>query len=404
MTCAACGADIRAGAKFCSECGAAAVAACPSCSSPVDAGDKFCAECGTPLGSRPVPVASSPGEFAEPARERRFVTAMFIDIVGFTPLTEQRDSEEVRAMLTRYFDRARQIVERFGGVIDKYIGDAVMAVWGAHVSHEDDAERAVRAALELVDAVAELGETEGMPGLAARAGVLSGEVAVGGDGNAVTGLIIGDTVNIASRLQSAAEPGQVLVGRASRDLADRAIEFEPVGPLTLKGKDEPVEAYRAVRVIGGNRGARRNEGLVPPFVGRNDELRLLKDNLHAVERDGRLRMVSIVGQGGIGKSRLVDELWNYVDGLTETFYWHHGRSPAYGEELSFWAVAEMVRQRCGIVEGADSSCSRHGERSSSRSPNVGRRFSSSRTLTGPTTERSNSSMRWCHSRLHRCWS
>jgi class 3 adenylate cyclase/tetratricopeptide (TPR) repeat protein len=278
---------------------------------------------------------------------------MFIDIVGFTPLTEQRDSEEVRAMLTRYFDRARQIVERFGGVIDKYIGDAVMAVWGAHIAHEDDAERAVRAALELVDAVAALGQTEGMPGLAARAGVLTGEAAVGGDGNAVTGLIIGDTVNTASRLQSAAEPGQVLVGRSTRDLAAEAIEFELVGPLALKGKAAPEEAHRAVRVTGGHRGARRSEGLVPPFVGRNDELRLLKDNLHAVERDGRLRMVSIVGQGGIGKSRLVDELWKYVDGLTETFYWHHGRSPAYGEELSFWAVAEMVRQRCGIVEGAD---------------------------------------------------
>ena len=353
MTCAVCGADIRAGAKFCSECGTAAASSCPNCSSQVDAGDKFCSECGNPLGPDPDPTAPRVRGAAEPARERRFVTAMFIDIVGFTPLTEQRDSEEVRAMLTRYFDRARQIVERFGGVIDKYIGDAVMAVWGAHVAHEDDAERAVRAALELVDAVAELGESEGMPGLAARAGVLSGEAAVGGDGNAVTGLIIGDTVNIASRLQSAADPGQVLVGRATRDLAERAVEFESIGGLTLKGKGEPIEAYRALRVVGGHRGARRNEGLVPPFVGRNDELRLLKDNLHAVERDGRLRMVSIIGQGGIGKSRLVDELWNYVDGLTETFYWHHGRSPAYGEELSFWAVAEMVRQRCGIVEGAD---------------------------------------------------
>lgn len=353
MNCAACGADIRAGAKFCSECGTPAAAACPSCSSPIDAGDKFCSECGASLGSSPAPGETTEREVAGPTPERRFVTAMFIDIVGFTPLTEQRDSEEVRAMLTRYFDRARQIVERFGGVIDKYIGDAVMAVWGAHVAHEDDAERAVRAALELVDAVAELGETEGMPGLAARAGVLSGEAAVGGDGNAVTGLIIGDTVNIASRLQSAAEPGQVLVGRSTRDLAADAVGFETVGPLALKGKTEPMEAYRALQVIGGHRGARRNEGLVPPFVGRNDELRLLKDNLHAVERDGRLRMVSIVGQGGIGKSRLVEELWKYVDGLTETFYWHHGRSPAYGEELSFWAVAEMVRQRCGIVEGAD---------------------------------------------------
>lgn len=354
MTCAVCGADIRAGAKFCSECGAPAVAACPNCSGPVDAGDRFCSECGTALVlGTPVPASDQPADVPEQPRERRFVTAMFIDIVGFTPLTEQRDSEEVRVMLTRYFDRARQIVERFGGVIDKYIGDAVMAVWGAKIAHEDDAERAVRAALELVDAVAELGETEGMPGLAARAGVLSGEAAVGGDGNAATGLIIGDTVNIASRLQSAAESGHVLVGSSTRELARDAIEFESVGPLALKGKDEPVDAYRALRVVGGHRGARRSEGLVPPFVGRNDELRLLKDNLHAIERDERLRMVSIVGQGGIGKSRLVDELWKYVDGLTETFYWHHGRSPAYGEELSFWAVAEMVRQRCGIVESAD---------------------------------------------------
>ena len=281
------------------------------------------------------------------------MSALFIDIVGFTPLTEQRDSEEVRQMLTRYFDRAREIVERFGGVIDKYIGDAVMAVWGAQVAHEDDAERAVRAALELVDAVEQLGQSEQMDGLRARAGVVSGEAAVGGDGNATTGLIIGDSVNTASRLQSNAQPGTVLVGLATRNLAAGAIEFEPAGMLELKGKAAPVEAFRAVRVVGGQGGAKRADGLVPPFVGRADELRLLKDNLHAVERDRQLRMVSIVGQGGIGKSRLVDELWNYVDGLTETFYWHHGRSPAYGESVGYWAVAEMVRQRCGIAEGDD---------------------------------------------------
>jgi class 3 adenylate cyclase/tetratricopeptide (TPR) repeat protein len=320
----------------------------------VDSADKFCAECGTPLGQTPQPVRTPAQSATEsPAQERRFISALFIDIVGFTPLTEERDSEEVRQMLTRYFDRAREIVERFGGVIDKYIGDAVMAVWGAHVAHEDDAERAVRAALELVEAVEELGRTEGMDGLRARAGVLSGEAAVGGDGNATTGLIIGDTVNTASRLQSAAAPGTVLVGPSTRDLASNAIEFESAGLLDLKGKSEPVEAFRALRVVGGHRGARRADGLVPPFVGRGDELRLLKDNLHAVERDGRLRMVSIVGQGGIGKSRLADELWNYVDGLTDTVYWHHGRSPAYGESLEYWAVGEMVRQRCGIAAGED---------------------------------------------------
>jgi class 3 adenylate cyclase/tetratricopeptide (TPR) repeat protein len=357
MTCTACGADVRAGAKFCSECGAATAQVCPGCGSSVGASDKFCAECGTQLGEgvpRPAPTASTrPSPPSGEPQERRFVTALFIDLVGFTPLTESRDSEEVRGMLTRYFDRAREIVDRFGGVIDKYIGDAVMAVWGAKVSHEDDAERAVRAALELVDAVQELGRVEGMDELRARAGVLSGEAAVGGDGNATTGLIIGDTVNTASRLQSAALPGTVLVGRATRELAGRAIEFEPGGALELKGKSEPVETWRALRVVGGAGGSRRADGLVPPFVGRGDELRLLKDNVHAVERDRRIRLVSIVGQGGIGKSRLIDEFWNYLDGLTQTTYWHHGRSPAYGDGLAFWALGEMVRQRAGITEGDD---------------------------------------------------
>jgi hypothetical protein len=256
-------------------------------------------------------------------------------------------------MLTVYFDRAREVVDRFGGVIEKYIGDAVMAVWGAHTAHEDDAERAVRAALELVDSVHAVGEELNLPDLRARAGVVSGEAVVGGDGNESTGLIVGDTVNTASRIQSAAEPGQVLVGRSSKDLADKSIEFEFFGSLDLKGKEGPVEVFQAVRVVGGMGGTRRADGLVPPFVGRTDELRLLKDNLHSVQRDGRLRLVSVVGQGGIGKSRLLDELWSYVDGLNDDVYWHHGRSLPYGENAGYWAVGEMVRHRCGITEGDD---------------------------------------------------
>ncbi len=349
MTCQTCGADNRAGAKFCSECGTPQARACSGCGSAITASDKFCSECGTPTTAAPTP---SPVPGAKP-EERRFVTALFVDLVGFTPLTEARDSEEVRRMLTVYFDRAREIVERFGGVIDKYIGDAVMAVWGAHQAHEDDAERAVRAALELVDAVEQVGVELNLPGLRARAGVLSGEAVVGGDGNAVTGLIVGDTVNTASRLQSAAQPGTVLVGKSTRDLAAKAVEFEDLGLLDLKGKAGATGAWRAVRVSGGVGGIRRAGGLVPPFVGRADELRVLKDNLHAAQRDGRLRMVSIVGQGGIGKSRLVDELWGYVDGLNDVVYWHHGRSLAYGAHAGFWAIGEMVRQRCGITEGDD---------------------------------------------------
>jgi class 3 adenylate cyclase/tetratricopeptide (TPR) repeat protein len=352
MNCANCNAELHDGAKFCSECGTATTIACITCGNALTADDKFCSECGTSVAAtaavptRPTPVPDRP-------EERRIVAVMFIDLVGFTPLTESRDPEEVRGMLTRYFDRARETVDRYGGTIDKFIGDAVMAVWGADTAHEDDAERAVRAAMELVDSIEELGADEGIPELRARAGVLSGEAAVGGDGNDATGLIIGEIVNTASRLQSAADPGAVLVGKSIVDGASAAIEFEPAGSVELRGIAEPVETWRPTRVLGGRLGKRRAEGLLPPFVGRADELRLLRDSLNATRREGRARLVSIVGQGGIGKSRLADEFWNYADGLSETTYWHHGRSPAYGEGLAYWALGEMVRQRSGIAETDD---------------------------------------------------
>ena len=355
MNCTNCGAELHDTAKFCSECGTATALACPNCGEAISAADKFCSECGHNLDS--VSAAAAPsvvatGEPAQRPEERRFITALFTDLVGFTPLTEERDAEEVRGMLTQYFDRAREIVARYGGAIDKFIGDAVMAVWGADTAHEDDAERAVRAGLDLVEAVEDLGRQLGLPELKARSGALSGEAAVGADGNAM-GLIIGDIVNVASRLQGAAEPGTVLVGRSTRDLTGMSIEFESAGSVELKGKSETVETWRAVRVISGHGGNRRADGLVPPFVGRQDEMRLLKDSLSSVGSESRIRLVSIVGQGGIGKSRLIDEFWNYADGLSDTTYWHEGRSPAYGDGLSFWALGEMVRQRAGIAESDD---------------------------------------------------
>jgi class 3 adenylate cyclase/predicted NBD/HSP70 family sugar kinase len=274
---------------------------------------------------------------------------LFADLVGFTPFSESRDSEDVRAMLTRYFERSSAIVERYSGVVDKFIGDAVMAVWGATEAHEDDAERAVRAALDLVDAVAELGSEIGEPGLRLRAGVLSGETSVGPGGNE-KGLVVGDLVNTASRLQSIAEPGTVYAGESTYELVRQVVDFEPVGEQQMKGKSSPVPAYRAGRVIAGHGGRRRADTVEPPFVGRDDELRVLKDQFHAVGREGRTRLVSVIGEAGIGKSRLAWELFKYADGLPETTYWHHGRSPAYGDGLTFWALGEMVRRRAGIAE------------------------------------------------------
>ena len=351
MTCSTCGSQQPEGRRFCTSCGASLAAACPDCGAATEPGARFCGDCGASLTptTETEPARTRPGaEFGE----RRFVTVLFADLVGFTPFSEGRDAEEVRELLTTYFDRARDIIERFGGVVDKFIGDAVMAVWGADTAHEDDAERGVRAALELVDRVISLGETLGITGLNARVGLMSGETSVGPGGNE-KGLVVGDLVNTASRLQSIAEPGSVLVGSTTRDLAAAAIEFEDLGARTVKGKAETVEASRAVRVIAGRKGEGRSSGLVAPFVGRDQEFRLLKDLLDATGREGRVRLVSIIGDGGTGKSRLIEEFGHYVDGVVADIYWHLGNSPSYGEGLTFWALGEMVRGRCGIVETDD---------------------------------------------------
>jgi class 3 adenylate cyclase/Tfp pilus assembly protein PilF len=288
--------------------------------------------------------------------ERRLISVLFADLVGFTTLSESRDAETVRELLSRYFEVASDIIGRYGGTIEKFIGDAVMAVWGAPAAHEDDAERAVRSALDLVEAVRRLGlDVDG--DLKLRAGVLTGEAAVT-LGATNQGMVAGDLVNTASRLQSIAPPGTVLVGEATFHAASGAIAFEPAGEQVLKGKESPVPAYRALRVVAKRGGAGRSEQLEAPFVGRAPELRMLKDFHAATAAERRPRLVSIMGQGGIGKTRLIWEFQKYIDGVTEVVYWHQGRSPAYGEGISFWALAEMVRSRAGIVEPDDAATSR----------------------------------------------
>jgi class 3 adenylate cyclase/tetratricopeptide (TPR) repeat protein len=280
------------------------------------------------------------------------VSVLFADLVGFTTFAEGRDSEEVRDTLSRYFELASALIGRYGGTVEKFIGDAVMAVWGAPVAREDDAERAVRAGLDLVDAVTSLG-----PGIQARAGVLTGEAAVT-IGATNQGMVAGDLVNTASRLQSAAAPGIVLVGEATQRAAAAAIVFEEAGGQSLKGKAAPVAAWHAVRVVAERGGRNRSETLEAPFVGRDDELRQLKDLFHTTEREGKSRLVSVIGPAGIGKTRLSWEFLKYVDGLVDNVWWHAGRSPAYGDGVTFWALGEMVRGRAGLAESDDEGTTR----------------------------------------------
>ena len=208
MACATCGADNRATARYCRSCGATLEKTCPSCGTPAEAGQAFCDSCGTRLDAGSPGAETAPGAQpqAAPVAERRLVSVLFADLVGFTTLSESRDAEDVRELLSRYFEHVPPVIERYGGTVEKFIGDAVMAVWGAPVANEDDAERAVRAALDLVAAVSALGDEVGAPGLKARAGVLTGEAAVtlGADGQ---GMVAGDLVNTASRIQSRGRAG-----------------------------------------------------------------------------------------------------------------------------------------------------------------------------------------------------
>jgi class 3 adenylate cyclase/predicted ATPase len=349
MICSACQAENKDGAKFCKVCGTALALRCPKCGAPYEAEQRFCDECGAELSTAAV-VAPKPPAVAELAPELRLVSVLFVDLVGFTALSETREAEDVRELLGHYFESARTIVDRYGGVVEKFIGDAVMAVWGAPVAREDDAERAVRAALEMVDAVAVFGEELGAPGLQARAGVATGQVAA--LENPGEGLVVGDRVNTASRVQSSADPGTVFVDEVTRHVTSAAIAYEDAGQHAVKGKAEPLRLWRAARVVAGVGGREREQVLEAPFVGRDGDLRLLKELLHGAVERRAARLVAVSGAAGIGKTRLRREFFNYIDGLVDTYLWHSGRCLSYGEGVAYWALGEMVRQRLGIAEDA----------------------------------------------------
>jgi class 3 adenylate cyclase/tetratricopeptide (TPR) repeat protein len=349
VNCSECGAPAAPGKRFCADCGAPLGGSCRQCGAGAEPGQRFCADCGAPLATTLAAPAPKPGGSDPVLTERRVCSVLFCDLVGFTPLSESRDPEEVRELLTKYFDTARTVIERYGGVIEKFIGDAVMAVWGAPTATESDAERAVRAALDLTEAVAGLGRSVGAPDLAARAGVVTGEVAVtlGAIGQ---GIVAGDAVNTAARVQTAASAGQVLVDKTTWRLVREGVACAAAGEFELKGKAEPVTLWRAQRVISAVGGGQRIDGLEAPLVGREAEVRLIKELFHACADRRSARLVSLVGPPGVGKSRLGWEFFKYIDGLATTVWWHRGRCLSYGDGVAFFALAEMVRQRLGIAE------------------------------------------------------
>jgi len=292
------------------------VAVCASCGreNPEDA--RFCNSCGATLAG------------AEPTREqRKVVTVLFCDLVGSTALGESTDPEALRTRMRRYFEDLRAIVERHGGVVEKFVGDAVMAVFGIPVSHEDDALRAVRAASQMRSAIS-------AHGLDARIGVNTGAVVVGGEGDT---LVTGDAVNVAARLEQAAASGETLIGAETRLLVRDAARVEPIEPLTLKGKSEPVDAFRLLEILPDSDALARH--LETPLVGRERERQRLWRDYEDAVADRTCRLFTLLGPAGIGKSRLVAD---FLERVGSSAHLLRGRCLHYGEGITYWPLVEML--------------------------------------------------------------
>jgi class 3 adenylate cyclase/tetratricopeptide (TPR) repeat protein len=319
------------------------VITCPSCGEENPEHARFCLACGAALAAP-----------EQRRKERKYATALFADLVGSTTLAEREDPEVVQSVVGRAFDRLAEEIGRYEGLLEKFMGDAVLAVFGVPRAHEDDAERAVRAALEMQAVLSELNRSfaaEGKPELAMRIGVEAGEVLV--DQERARGardrMLTGDAVNTAARLQTAADPGHVVVGPGVYASTKEVIDFRELPALELKGKAEPVMAWEALRVKAKHRGERPHLGLEARLIGRDEELAVLKQTLRRVESEARPALVTIIGPAGVGKSRLVHELERYVEGLPQFIYWRRGRCLAYGN-ASYSALADAIKAQCEILE------------------------------------------------------
>ena len=315
---------------------------CASCGEENPERARFCLNCAAPL--TPEPTAE--------VEERKVVTVLFCDLVGFTARAERSDPEDVRHLLDTYHARLRREIERFGGTIEKFIGDAVMAVFGAPVSHEDDAERGVRAALRILDAVAELNEERPGLDLAVRIGVNSGEavVAIGGRADRGQGIVAGDVVNTASRLQAIAPEGGVVVGELTCRATHDVIEYRELEPVSLKGKAEPVSIWQALAARS-RYGVDVDQRASTPFLGRSAELALLRAAFQRTVDESAVQLVTVTGEPGAGKSRLLWEFRTIIDDDPSIVVsWRQGRCLPYGEGITYWALGEMVKGQAGILE------------------------------------------------------
>jgi class 3 adenylate cyclase/tetratricopeptide (TPR) repeat protein len=360
MICADCGVDNRQGRKFCAHCGRALRLACPSCGAQNEPGEKFCGECGAAL-STPSPSAPAISERSSTQRttpldavptdgsetrltdgERRHLTVLFCDLVGSTEIAARLDPEEWRETVAGYHRAAAEEITRFGGHVAKYLGDGVMALFGYPEAHDNDAERAARAALSMLEAIARLDRTSGQSKLSARVGIDSGAVVVGA-GAGKDADVFGDAPNIAARVQAVAEPGTVMITEATQRLVSGMFVLEEHGAESLKGIERPVKLYRVARTSGvrGRLEAGAAVRGMTSFVGREDELRLLMNRWERV-REGQGQVVTIIGEAGIGKSRLLQRFRAEIGSDSHT--WLECATAPFYQNTPFYAVEELLRQ------------------------------------------------------------
>ena len=314
---------------------------CTACGQENPDGFRFCGACAAPLAA---------GETGQ-REERKIVTVLFADLVGFTSRSERMDVEDVRGTLAPYHALLREQLEHYGGTVEKFIGDAVMALFGAPIAHEDDPERAVRAALSIRAAIDRLNDEEPELDLHVRVGVNTGEALVVLDADAARGegMASGDVVNTAARLQTAAPVDGILVGESTYRATDRAITYRSAEPVVAKGKSQPLAVWEAVE-------ARARLGVdvvqrpTTPLVGRGEEVDLLLDALRRCRSERAVQLVTLVGVPGIGKSRLVWELMQAVERDPDFITWRQGRSLPYGDGVTYWALGEMIKAQAGILD------------------------------------------------------